>query len=202
MDYLDEIIAMDEKTVTAQENEAPKPESPKRNYESEPPKEEEKSQILDPKVQKFLEKPVVKKKVKFSTEDDVTEAPDYEDNLTRIYSTNASSKSGVNQFQDMLEAQVKKEQLLKERELQAAVEREELEVGSDGDQGDPEDDGTYDSEYDDEIFQPDDLDTVKRDIQEYMQDQSSFQKVQLVCLKLTNHSFRQYIQNKGKSIED
>ena len=132
----------------------------------------------------------------------MTEAPDYEDNLTRIYSTNTSSKSGVNQFQDMLEAQVKKEQLLKERELQAAVEREELEVGSDGDQGDPEDDGTYDSEYDDEIFQPDDLDTVKRDIQEYMQDQSSFQKVQLVCLKLTNHSFRQYIQNKGKSIED
>lgn len=102
----------------------------------------------------------------------------------------------------MLEAQVKKEQLLKERELQAAIEKEELEVGSDGDPGDPEDDGTYDSEYDDEIFQPDDLDTVKRDIQDYMQDQSSFQKVQLVCLKLTNLSFRQYIQNKGKSIED
>ena len=32
LDYLNDIIAMDEKTVTAQENDAPKPESPKRNY--------------------------------------------------------------------------------------------------------------------------------------------------------------------------
>lgn len=48
LDYLDEIIAMDEKAAIAQENDAPKPESPKRNDQAELPKEEEKSQILDP----------------------------------------------------------------------------------------------------------------------------------------------------------
>ena len=71
LDYLDEIIATDEKAVAAQESDVPKPESTKRNNQPEPPKEKEKYQIFN--------------------EDDVTEAPDYEDNLTRFYSTNASA---------------------------------------------------------------------------------------------------------------
>jgi hypothetical protein len=54
-------------------------------------------------VANFLNKPVVKKKVKF------TEEVASEDDEPKILGSENPSKSGVNQFQDLLEEEVAKE---------------------------------------------------------------------------------------------
>ena len=89
----------------------------------------EETKALDPQIKKFLQKSVVKKKVKFSNEEEVASTGEKEEpeDFAPDQDFECAKGSGVNQFQDMLEAEVKKQQLIKERDEQAAAENESFE---------------------------------------------------------------------------
>ena len=95
-----------------------------------------------------------------------------DDEEPKIINCDQGSVSGVNQFQDLLEAEVAKEN-----------------EADDENEDEYDDEDSYDEE-DEDIFQPD-ASSIRADIDAFLKTQSPFQKIQQLSVQFTNQWVRE-----------